>query len=316
VIDSGKDFNCEGAMELSRIITDDELDAWYACPKKGNETNYVDWVSKEQKWIEDHEIKTHNMFIFEKDGKFLGKLCIFHEDKEHLLFLTPVIGYQYEKKQIATSLFLFTIQEAKYRKNKRVDAIIDDYSEDFNEFIGTLQTTGFKINRRKILYKKDLTEAIEIKHLPKSFSMKTIGEIGREKFTQLFIDCTEGSLNNVEDLYPTSAESLYKEACEGEVTKKELWRIFSEDENPVAFVLPTKVTDSLGTIEYIGTLPECRGRGLSTIFLQKGLEILKSKGATEYLGSTALSNKPMIRVFEKSGCSKSMSRVELIYQIE
>lgn len=93
----------------------------------------------------------------------------------------------------------------------------------------------------------------------------------------------------------------------------DLWKVFCKGDTPIAFVLPTTIHDSLGTLNYIGTLPENRRKGLGSILFLKGLEILKSKGVKYYLGSTAYSNKPMIKIFENCRCKKNLSRVELIF---
>ena len=97
--------------------------------------------------------------------------------------------------------------------------------------------------------------------------------------------------------------------------KDSMWKVFFKDSTPVAFILPTEIANSLGTLKYIGVLPEYRGKGLGTIFFQKGIGILKLKGIEYYIGSTASSNKPMIKVFEKNSCSRIMSRVELVYEL-
>jgi GNAT superfamily N-acetyltransferase len=300
----------------ARKISNKELQKWIACPLSENDKNYVRWIKNEQEWINDNDIKIENMFVVEENGKFLMKLCVLDENREHILFLTPVIGNFPNKEVIAKRMFEFLIQEAKNRNVQRVEAIIDNETENFNLFVDALQTTGFKINKRKHLFNKNLTEEITIKPLPDLITMKTIEEVGRDKFKQLFIKCVENSFDTIDDLLPQSPEALYNELCEDEETNMDLWKVFCKGDTPIAFILPAEIADSLGTLKYIGTLPEHRRKGLGSIFFLKGLEFLKSKGVKYYLGSTAYSNKPMIKIFENCGCKINMLRVELVYIFE
>ena len=123
----------------------------------------------------------------------------------------------------------------------------------------------------------------------------------------------EDSFDTIDDLIPQSPESLYNELCENEETDMDLWKVFCKGDTPIAFILPSAISTSLGTLKYIGTLPEYRGKGLGSIFFLKGHELLKSKGVKHYIGSTAYSNKPMIKIFENCRCEKYMSRVELVF---
>lgn len=300
----------------ARRISEYELNAWIACPKSEKDEHYTEWIKEEQDWVKDNDIKINNMFVVEESGKFLMKLCILDENHEHMLFLSPVIGDYTNKEQISEKMFEFVIREAEIRNIQRVEAVIDDNNKDSGIFVSTLQSTGFEINKRKYVYQRDLTGDVFIKSLPDSFSMKTIEDAGEDVFRQLFIDCLEDSFDTVEDYLPQTAESLYQELCGDGETKTDLWKLLFKDNTPVAFILPTVISESLGTIKYIGVLPKYRRNGLGTIFFQKGIGILKLKGVEYYIGSTASSNKPMIRIFENNKCSRILSRVELVYELE
>ena len=204
----------------ARKISNKELQKWIACPLCENDKNYARWIKDEQEWINDNDIAIGNMFVVEDNWKFLMKLCILDENREHILFLTPLIGNFPNKEVIAELMFEFVVQESKNRNVQRIEAIIDNNSEDFNLFIKTLQSTGFKINKRKHLFNKDLTEKITIKPLPDFITITTVEKVGRDKFKQLFIKCVEDSLDTIDDLLPQSPEVLYNELCEDEEDRK------------------------------------------------------------------------------------------------
>ena len=160
----------------ARKISNTELQKWIACPLSEYDKNYAKWIKDEQEWIKDNDIKIENMFVVEDNGKFLMKLCFLDENREHILFLTPVIGNFPNKEVIAEKMFEFVVQETKNRNVQRLEAIIDNETEDFNLFLDSLQTTGFKINKRKHLFRKNLTGEISTEPLPDFITMKTIEE--------------------------------------------------------------------------------------------------------------------------------------------
>ena len=67
---------------IARKIKENELDLWIACPKKEGDEGFDEWVEKKKKWFKHFDIPLENLFVFEKDGQFLGKICLFIEEKD------------------------------------------------------------------------------------------------------------------------------------------------------------------------------------------------------------------------------------------
>jgi len=55
----------------------------------------------------------------------------------------------------------------------------------------------------------------------------------------------------------------------------------------------------VGTIEFIGTIPKLRGRGIGLDLYRMTIMSLSRCGFKQYLGGTAQNNTPMIKLFEK-----------------
>lgn len=112
----------------------------------------------------------------------------------------------------------------------------------------------------------------------------------------------EGSLN-------TPSRLSIEEQLEALKTKLGVnWRdsciAVYKDNQPTGVVMPhiEPGTTSEGRLFYFGLVPKMRGKGLSQPLHHYALHVLKGMGATYYIGSTHISNTPMIRTFKKNNC--------------
>jgi RimJ/RimL family protein N-acetyltransferase len=118
---------------------------------------------------------------------------------------------------------------------------------------------------------------------------------------------TEASEGDPFEEGPRDPEREWRElvAHVGDAFDRTLWRIALVDGVAVGVVLPTvfQRKDAVGTLSYIGIVPEHRRRGLGRALHASGLRLLAAAGARRYAGSTDLRNAPMARIFEKNGCA-------------
>lgn len=79
---------------------------------------------------------------------------------------------------------------------------------------------------------------------------------------------------------------------------------YTPDEQLVGLVIAVKFGgEALGSIGYIGVVPEQRGKGYIHDFLVRGTSILYTAGIPSVLADTDTRNQPMISAFEKAGYS-------------
>jgi RimJ/RimL family protein N-acetyltransferase len=84
------------------------------------------------------------------------------------------------------------------------------------------------------------------------------------------------------------------------------WRIAYEHKSDgtngaaIGFILPTGSAD-MGTIGYVGVLPEHRGKGYVDALISHATFVLKAARFTRIVADTDLDNKPMAKAFERSG---------------
>lgn len=121
-------------------------------------------------------------------------------------------------------------------------------------------------------------------------------------FAELYERCRSGSANK-NKLF--TIEQVM-ESLENELGTD--WRtscyIFRKSDEPIGLSIPIieQGTDDEGRLFYFGVVPEWRGKGYGTELHRISMQLLKSIGATKYVGSTDEANRHMIGIFERNGC--------------
>jgi RimJ/RimL family protein N-acetyltransferase len=87
------------------------------------------------------------------------------------------------------------------------------------------------------------------------------------------------------------------------------WQIAYAGEHPIGFILPTGSAD-LGTVGYVGVLPEHRGNGYVDALIGYASRTLQSAGFSRIAADTDFSNGPMAQAFERNGWQQFGERLE------
>jgi ribosomal protein S18 acetylase RimI-like enzyme len=297
----------------ARRIQRNELDAWYACPKRKSDHGFRRWVQSEKAWVKSLRIPRRNLFVFESRGRFLGKLCFAQEGSDWIVFLAPVIAGCPGVQEIAVALFHLATKEACAREKERLEAKLDRHNNHYKILKASLLKAGFVVEKHKFLYTKDLRHWEGPQKKIEELRLTTIRKFGWNRFKRLFVRSVEGSLDDIDHPNPPTPGQFLKEAAESAGKAKEGWRIASLEGKPFGVVMPDPLSDGTGSFYYISVVPRFRGMGLGKVLLEEGLTLLKAAGVSTYIGSTAKTNKPMIRVFRKAGCKKLTERIEFVY---
>lgn len=162
-----------------------------------------------------------------------------------------------------------------------------------------LERSGREVSVRKAYVTRSLVDPA-----PPALDARTRGwtpvplaACGQARFLQRLTLCAQG------DPQPVGEFAELVDAA-GSLFDPEGWYLVDDADGPLGVVLPQAYPDvpTLGTLLYIGVLPERRGAGLGRELHQYGLQILAERGCTDYAGSTDLANVAMQRVFELNGC--------------
>lgn len=160
-------------------------------------------------------------------------------------------------------------------------------------------------------YKKFQLEKMVVDYNP-SITYELVEESRIDSFLSMWELCTKGSLNS---------PSKHSIRTQYEAMKKEIGKQYSTScyrvywgEKPLGMVIPIiePGTNTEGRLFYMGILPEHRGKGLGTLLHQLGLALLQEKGATYYIGSTGIENKPMQQIFRNNNCNPIFQAVTYV----
>ena len=77
----------------------------------------------------------------------------------------------------------------------------------------------------------------------------------------------------------------------------------------VGLIVPQRFTPDDGAINYIGVVPEMRGRGYVDILLSRGVRRLRENGVGRVIGDTDSRNAPMASAFLRAGFGEAGSRL-------
>ncbi|MBU1626302.1 GNAT family N-acetyltransferase [bacterium] len=298
----------------SRKITDDEFALWIACPKEKGDEGYNKWIEDEKKWFSQNKIPIKNLFIYEEDGKFPGKLCfcLSSEEKSYIVFPAPAIKAGSDIKTIAINLFNFAIEEGKKRGTKNLFAFLDDHNNHIDILKEAYIEAGFCDNEHKFLFSRELdSDLIPFKDEKLEF---VTGKFFKEDYIkELFKRSLPGSLDHAGCPFLPDLDEDFQ-TIKGATNDDFL--IAFLDKEPVGFSSLCLISKDKGTLGYICVLPESRGRGYGDIIFAESLNRFRQKGVKEYLGSTNVKNYPMIEIFKRNGCVQKYYRIEFTYMIK
>ncbi|WP_273852441.1 GNAT family N-acetyltransferase [Guptibacillus spartinae] len=157
-------------------------------------------------------------------------------------------------------------------------------------------------------YKKFQLEKVCANH-NSSITYEQMEEAKIHSFLSMWELCSKGSLNSpskhtVEVQYNAMKQEI------GEQYQTSCYLVYWEGRE-LGIVIPIiePGTKEEGRLFYMGVLPEHRGKGYGTSLHQLGLALLQEKGATYYIGSTGIENKPMQQIFRNNNCKPNFQAV-------
>jgi len=293
----------------TRNITNEELDLWIACPKEIDNDDFDVWVKKEKKWLKNFEIPLENLFVYEINGKFWGKICILIEEKNLGFWVYPDIKDCKETPVIAKSLYKKAIDVTIKRNLERIETYLDKSHNQFDILDKTLRDVGFTETEQVILYGRELDKPPEKKN-PENLEFIRGNIFGEIKIKDLFLKSRFESLDHAGNPFPPNIYEDY-ESIKGESYSNFI--VALKDKEPVGFSSLNISKDDSGSLLYICVLPEYRGQKFGDVIFNESLNSLRKKGSRKYLGSTNAKNLPMINIFKRNGCKKKFHRIIYIY---
>ena len=283
----------------ARNITSQERETWIACPLVEGDKAFADWCESEAAFAGN--IPDEDLFIYEQDGRYPGKLAFVHADADCLVFLAPAIGKSVPIRQVMAGLFARALDEGRARRVKRVMGVIDSMNTHHALMGQCLEALGFALRWDKYVYTRDLDGLIAGGNGP-AMDYKGFEELGDDDMARAM------ALHHREWRDITAFRAFWRR--EGRY-----WQAACLTGRFAGFCL-LNVHGREATLDHIAVCEDLRGRGLGPAMLIHTLDRARRLGAEVYIGSTERENRAMNRVFAKTGCRLLGERREYVYDME
>jgi RimJ/RimL family protein N-acetyltransferase len=191
----------------------------------------------------------------------------------------------------------------------RVRLILEERFPYAAAYVAGAPTWGFALDAQKVLYRapKDALKLDGIESPPGAKFVASDPETADVLGRTLARSPTES--DRAADPRRFLAELEFHARTHGEFHPED-WVVLRLGGRAAGLVLPAFADPSRGpaTNLWVGVVPEFAGRGLGAVLVRRGIETMLARGATRYIGSCDVRNAPMVRVFERIGCSRVTSQ--------
>ncbi|MGR9048313.1 GNAT family N-acetyltransferase [Halobacillus faecis] len=172
------------------------------------------------------------------------------------------------------------------------------------ETTGYIKGLGFKQHDEVYFFRCDLGEVGKGIEEAQCFEFLSLRKEEEVSFKETWRRSMEGSLNAPQSLnMEEQMKSVKKELGPGYV---DTCLTAYENGTPIGVVMPhiEPGTKGEGRIFYFGLVPEERGKNKAAALYKEGLNLLRNHFKASYsIGATSVHNSPMLKVFERCGCT-------------
>lgn len=137
-------------------------------------------------------------------------------------------------------------------------------------------------------------------------TFRDIDAVGEDVFLDAVERVTVGTLDRADagqarELGAPEAAKAYMDCLRRIDFRPGWWRLGYDGSEPVGLIVPQKLGDSLGGINYIGVFPEKRGRGYVHGLLHEGTRLLMEEGFEKIMADIDVENTPMENALLRAG---------------
>lgn len=138
--------------------------------------------------------------------------------------------------------------------------------------------------------------------------LRSLDEVGQSAYVDAIERVSTGTLDTIDRQNiarfgaKAAAEHFFDSIADGMDYEPRLWKLaYTPDGSLVGLVAPVKMWGALGTLGYIGVVPEQRGKGYVDDLLREGNAALAAEGIGRIVADTDIANVPMQRAFLRAG---------------
>lgn len=249
----------------------------------------------------------------EQEGEILGRIIYgaFEDQPEAMNIFRFMVSDTAEHRDIVGANLLkesMALLQAKGINFKTVEFhLYSGKNDDFALYAAIFKTFGFQITQEKrsleVAAEGCTTSLIRL-------TFKSLELVGEAKFIEAITRVTEGTLDR-DDLSLVAAHGPTKAAMDYYSMLKEMdfnekwWRLaYNEQEELVGLVVPQLYSEDCGVINYIGVVPEKRGKGYVKDIVSEACQVMLDAGMSKVMADIDQQNLPLENALLHHGFSE------------
>lgn len=241
-------------------------------------------------------------FVAEENGEFIGRIVYSATDSEATYF-----GLHLSTPEIGVPLLKESLKKLKKAGITHLERRLVSTWPDVEQQRQLLSSLNIPMIQEKARFQRENTAPLPAES--GRLTYRDLDEVGADDFINAIRRVTDGTLDR-SDIAQRKilgdkghAEEYFDTLQDYFESDPAWWLLAYTPENQlVGLVVAVKFAgESLGSIGYIGVVPEQRGKGYIHDLLVKGTGILYAAGIPSVLADTDTLNTPMKQAFEKAG---------------
>lgn len=247
-------------------------------------------------------------FVIEEEGKTVGRIGYWAppDNKRDIHIFGLLLPWKRKNVQlIGQELLNKSLQAMKIQGAKSVDCQV--HSDEGKSFFMSKQIYEV-IGMEQIQSKKSFIISDKLYEFKNENRLlyKSLKEVGEQLFIKTIQEVTKATLDqedklSVLNLGAKEAAKDYFNILKSIDFSIDNWFIGYKNNKYIGLIIPQRLKDNVGAINYIGVIPEERGNGYVADLLNKGIKNLFSRGMDEIIADIDELNFLMENVLLKAG---------------
>lgn len=254
-----------------------------------------------ESWINEGITRLEWCFVVEDHGNILGRLIygVFDNSLKMLDIWMKNFNDETKEKLLSDSLKIM-----KVKGFNNVECHLYSDKNNFQQYVKALTSVEFKVTQEK---KSFVWEEGIINSLSGDLYFSTLEQIGSNEFINAIEKVTVGTLDEddlawVKEFGSKEAAIKYFNLLKDIDYTEGWWKLaYNREQELLGLVVPQRLTEGIGGINYIGVIPEKRGQGYINHLVIEGVKTLKDNNIKKVIADIDVKNYPLDKVLQKQG---------------
>jgi len=246
-------------------------------------------------------------FVVEENGKWIGRVGYTGSDlTPHELGMMGLhIPWRGDYLAAGIPLLRESLRAMRASGRTHLERRLSSISDFVSEQRALLEKIGLPLAQEKIALSR--VDSKPPMTGPEHLSFRSLEDVGEQAFVDAVRRVTDGTLDRIDQaerniMGHAEHARVYLHFLKIADCQPGWWQLgYAPDGALVGLVIPQSFGDGIGAINYIGVVPQQRGKGYGYELLLKGTAIMQHAGLREMIADVDVLNPPMIRAFEQVG---------------